>query len=325
MIRARFGAIVGSKVRTREAAAAATKKKGQRSMTAAALIESHRELLESLSPQQYEALQAAFVKHGKTQAGFITAKELGPLLKAIGDNPRPMELQTLIAAVDADGNQVIDFQEFLVLVAIRSQHKHVEEDVLEAFRLFDPEGTGAVPASLFRGAMSHLAGMSDDELDSLMAEARAISRQEEVRRLELHDARVQRRLARKAPQLPPEDAPAAALDTTHAAAVTTPGEPRTPSMQYPASKEGDADSLVRGLFSAAATATRAGEEPDVEAAVTETPPMKREASEDARGGARAWLAPGAATAVDTAAGVISEDDELIYYEQFVRDCLLYTI
>ena len=54
------------------------------------------------------------------QTGFITAKELGPLLRSLGDTPRTTELQELIALVDADGNAVIDFQEFLVLVAIRS-------------------------------------------------------------------------------------------------------------------------------------------------------------------------------------------------------------
>jgi len=62
-------------------------------------------------------------------------------------------------------------------VSLRSQHKHSEEEVLDAFRLFDPEGTGTVPVSVFRDAMQHLAGLGDAELDSMIEEAVAISRQ----------------------------------------------------------------------------------------------------------------------------------------------------
>lgn len=118
MPRGRIGALASAARRARDAkaaaAAGATKKKAQRSSTAAALIELHREFFESLSPSQYERLEAAlrflllsrtftapcpaqlyaaFLAHGKSEQGFVTAKELGPLLKSLGDEPRPRELQ----------------------------------------------------------------------------------------------------------------------------------------------------------------------------------------------------------------------------------------
>ena len=52
--------------------------------------------------------------------------------------------QDLISLVDADGNALVDFTEFLTLVAVRSQHAQSEEDLIEAFRLFDTEGAGTV-------------------------------------------------------------------------------------------------------------------------------------------------------------------------------------
>ena len=85
-----------------------------------------------------------------------------------------------------------------MLVAIRSQHKHNPEEVLEAFRIFDPEGTGAIRVDVFRGAMEHLAGFTAAELDDLIAEAREISRAEAARRRELSAARDLRRAARRA-------------------------------------------------------------------------------------------------------------------------------
>ena len=145
----RVGGLVAATHRAREAKAAAaaaqSKRKGQRSSTAAALIELHREFFESLSPKQYEKLYAAFIANGKAEPGFITAKELGPLLKSLGDDPRSRELQDLISLVDADGNALVDFTEFLTLVAVRSQHSQTEEDLLQAFRLFDTEGRGTIP------------------------------------------------------------------------------------------------------------------------------------------------------------------------------------
>jgi hypothetical protein len=78
------------------------------------------------------------------------------------------------------------------------QHKHSEEEVLDAFRLFDPEGTGTVPVSVFRDAMQHLAGLGDAELDTMIEEAVAISRQEAARRAELDAARAAKRQAKRA-------------------------------------------------------------------------------------------------------------------------------
>lgn len=68
-------------------------------------------------------------------------------------------------------------------------------------QMFDPEDTGTIPLTLFRTAMQQLSGMADDELEDMISDARIVSRQEEARRLELKNARVARRTARKARRL----------------------------------------------------------------------------------------------------------------------------
>lgn len=55
-----------------------------------------------------------------------------------------LPVQDLISLVDADGNALVDFTEFLTLVAVRSQHTQSEADLLEAFRLFDTDGNGTM-------------------------------------------------------------------------------------------------------------------------------------------------------------------------------------
>ena len=50
-------------------------------------------------------------------AGTITTKELGTVMRSLGQNPTEAELQDMVNEVDADGNGTIDFPEFLNLMA----------------------------------------------------------------------------------------------------------------------------------------------------------------------------------------------------------------
>ena len=52
-----------------------------------------------------------------TKKGTITTKELGTVMRSLGQNPTEAELQDMINEVDADGNGTIDFPEFLNLMA----------------------------------------------------------------------------------------------------------------------------------------------------------------------------------------------------------------
>lgn len=53
----------------------------------------------------------------RARAGTITTKELGTVMRSLGQNPTEAELQDMINEVDADGNGTIDFPEFLALMA----------------------------------------------------------------------------------------------------------------------------------------------------------------------------------------------------------------
>lgn len=51
------------------------------------------------------------------EIGCITTKELGTVMRSLGQNPTEAELQDMINEVDADQNGTIDFSEFLNLMA----------------------------------------------------------------------------------------------------------------------------------------------------------------------------------------------------------------
>mmetsp|Transcript_64445 Transcript_64445/g.172581 ORF Transcript_64445/g.172581 Transcript_64445/m.172581 type:complete len:100 (-) Transcript_64445:766-1065(-) len=67
--------------------------------------------------------------------GTITTKELGTVMRSLGQNPTEAELQDMINEVDADGNGTIDFPEFLTLMARKMKDTDSEEEILEAFKV----------------------------------------------------------------------------------------------------------------------------------------------------------------------------------------------
>ena len=78
----------------------------------------------------------------------------------------------MINDVDADGNGVVDFPEFLTLMARKMKDTDSEEDLVEAFRVFDREGTGFITASELAHVMTNLGEkLTNEEIDEMISEA----------------------------------------------------------------------------------------------------------------------------------------------------------
>ncbi|CAN0890581.1 unnamed protein product [Linum grandiflorum] len=106
------------------------------------------------------------------QSGCITTKELGTVMRSLGQNPTEAELQDMINEVDADGNGTIDFPEFLNLMARKMKDTDSEEELKEAFRVFDKDQNGFISAAELRHVMTNLGEkLTDEEVDEMIREA----------------------------------------------------------------------------------------------------------------------------------------------------------
>ena len=87
-----------------------------------------------LTEEQIAEFKEAFSLFDKDGDGTITTKELGTVMRSLGQNPTEAELQDMINEVDADGNGTIDFPEFLTMMARKMKDTDSEEEIREAFR-----------------------------------------------------------------------------------------------------------------------------------------------------------------------------------------------
>lgn len=76
--------------------------------------------------------------------GRIDAKELGVILRALGQNPTPAEVQDIIAEVDSDGSGKMDLQEFLNMMAGSLRDTDHQEEVRQVFTMFDKDHNNQV-------------------------------------------------------------------------------------------------------------------------------------------------------------------------------------
>ncbi|KAI6038533.1 hypothetical protein EDC04DRAFT_2693882 [Pisolithus marmoratus] len=120
-------------------------------------------------PGQFKEAFSLFDKDGD---GTITTKELGTVMRSLGQNPTEAELQDMINEVDADGNGTIDFPEFLTMMARKMRDTDSEEEIKEAFKVFDKDGNGYISAAELRHVMTNLGEkLTDAEVDEMIREA----------------------------------------------------------------------------------------------------------------------------------------------------------
>jgi len=125
-----------------------------------------------LNEEQIEEVKEAFALYDKNGDGTITTKALISVMRSLGKNPTEDETEDLINEVDLDGNGVIDFIEFLEMVAKMTQD--VDETIKEAFFIFDADGSGSISTDEFREVMtSQGAKLSSSECNEIINEADA--------------------------------------------------------------------------------------------------------------------------------------------------------
>ncbi|KAF3338163.1 Calmodulin [Carex littledalei] len=130
--------------------------------------------MEALTQEQIAEYKEAFSLFDKDNDGCITMHELRTVIKQLGQNPTEEDVQEMIREVDADGNGTVEFNEFLALMERKLKETDSDDELREAFRVFDKDNDGFISSSELRSVLMNLGeNITDEEVDEMIKEADA--------------------------------------------------------------------------------------------------------------------------------------------------------
>ena len=77
-------------------------------------------------------------------------------MRSLGQNPTDAEVQDIINEVDVDGSGSMEFPEFCVMMVKKMEETDTENEIQEAYRVFDKDKDGYITRSEMRMILSAL-------------------------------------------------------------------------------------------------------------------------------------------------------------------------
>ncbi|XP_045474280.1 troponin C, isoallergen Bla g 6.0101-like [Harmonia axyridis] len=129
---------------------------------------------DDLSKEQIALLKNAFDTFDVEKKGSIGTVMIGTILGMLGINTTDQMLNEIIAEVDADGSGELEFEEFITLASrfmVEEDAEAMQQELKEAFRLYDKEGNGYITTSTLKEILKELDdNLTSDELDMIITE-----------------------------------------------------------------------------------------------------------------------------------------------------------
>jgi Ca2+-binding EF-hand superfamily protein len=129
------------------------------------------ELMEDVSSLFGSSSDRLFFLCDFSISGTIELHELQQVMRKLGQNPSEADLIDMINTVDDNGDNEIDFEEFLILMKSRIGERDPEKELKDAFAVFDTDGSGSICRKELKRLMKKLGqALTEAELDAMMDE-----------------------------------------------------------------------------------------------------------------------------------------------------------
>ncbi|KAH1106584.1 hypothetical protein J1N35_010352 [Gossypium stocksii] len=130
-----------------------------------------------LDEEQMAELREIFSSFDRNNDGSLTQLELGSLLRSLGLKPSLDQVEALIQKADSNNNGLIEFSEFVAMLAPELQPEkspYSEEQLKQLFKMFDRDGNGFITAAELAQTMAKLGhALTVEELTGMIKEADA--------------------------------------------------------------------------------------------------------------------------------------------------------
>ncbi|KAH3758199.1 hypothetical protein Pelo_9908 [Pelomyxa schiedti] len=125
-----------------------------------------------INEDQFDELREAFMLFDGDGDGSVDKKQLHSIMLSLGQIPSERELNQMIqTAVPADATQYT-FDEFLTMIEKKLQTENTDEEIKEAFRIFDKDNSGSISSQELRNVLNNLGeNLNEEEIEELVKEA----------------------------------------------------------------------------------------------------------------------------------------------------------
>ncbi|KAL4334449.1 hypothetical protein GQ457_07G011840 [Hibiscus cannabinus] len=128
-----------------------------------------------LDDQQITQLREIFRSFDHNNDGSLTQLELSSLLWSLGLKPSSDQVEALIQKADTNNNGLVEFSEFVSLVApelLSEKSTYSEQQLRQLFKMFDRDGNGYITAEELAHSMAKLGHvLTAEELTGMIKEA----------------------------------------------------------------------------------------------------------------------------------------------------------
>ena len=123
----------------------------------------------SITDNSLNQIRETFALFDQNNDGYITKQEFTTLLRALGKNLTDLEITNIIQQADIQ-NDTIDFDKFVILLN-QITPKDTQQDLINAYELFDPKNNGFIKVPEFKHIMTNLGEkLNELEINNIIQE-----------------------------------------------------------------------------------------------------------------------------------------------------------
>jgi Ca2+-binding EF-hand superfamily protein len=123
-------------------------------------------------PEDREKFKNAFDAFDEDRDDLCETAIIGKLIRAIGFNPLPEEVEDMQEDISAP---TFDFNTFLYIVYRHAREADPEAELIDSFRVFDKNGSGKLPVATVKRILENLKQpFTPDQIEELLGKANIV-------------------------------------------------------------------------------------------------------------------------------------------------------
>ena len=124
-----------------------------------------------LTREQKDGIREAFNLFDTDRTGTIDSGELKVALRAMGFDVSKADVTEIMKDYDRDGKGELKLQDFTDIMTSKLQQRDPVEEMIQAFQLYDEDGTGKITLSNIRKVSEAMGEkLTDEELQAMIDE-----------------------------------------------------------------------------------------------------------------------------------------------------------